>query len=209
MNRKRTLIGWTLSIFGLAALVIFAACSGIFTHALYTGYSAKLVNHFGNHIPGHELGDAIRAMSYSARDIPRWLAVLSSFLLIAGWMIAGSPANQLTDSIIKRHYQIIVYLRFLASILLGVGIIWLLYSALMISVYTVQASYDIWMDFTRSDNSPLSQADTFTILRGFALDAGRHYNPMFLPPVAILAIAHAMAASLWWRGRGKKPCQAD
>jgi hypothetical protein len=127
MNPKRNLIGWTLSILGLAALVVLIAVPVLLISPLYTACQQQATTYSQPLLPTQFVDHLILSLGLQLYA-GIWLYMsLTVVLLVAGWLLTGTLSRR--------------GLRLAVTVLFALGLAWLGWSTMRSYAYTASPAW--------------------------------------------------------------------
>ncbi|MHB9107940.1 MAG: hypothetical protein ACYDCO_12855 [Armatimonadota bacterium] len=192
INRKRYLIGWTLSTLGLAALVVLIAVPVLLISPFYTACQQQAAAYSQPLLPVQFVDRLILSLGLTLYTGIRLYVAAAVLLLIAGWLVSGTLSRQ--------------GLRLAATVLFVLGLAWLAWTAVRSYAYTADPAWlrapalqmEIPKDFNTSDEAAGKIWQCATPIPG-KLRAG------FQWPVIWLLLVHVLARFVWRFKAMKKP----
>lgn len=127
INRKRTLIGWTLSTLGLAALVVLIAVPVLLVSPFYTACQHQAMTYSQPLLPIQFVDRLILSLGLTLYTGIRLYVVIASVLLVIGGLLTGMLSRQ--------------GIRLAVTVLFVLGLAWLGWAATHSYAYTANPAW--------------------------------------------------------------------
>jgi len=127
MNRQRTLIGWTLSTLGLAALVVLIAVPVLLISPFYTACQQQATTYSQPLLPIQFVDRLILSLGLTLYVGIRLFVAIAAVLLVIGGLLTGMLSRQ--------------GLRLAVTVLFVLGLAWLAWSTMRSYAYTANPAW--------------------------------------------------------------------
>ncbi|MHB0937973.1 MAG: hypothetical protein ACYC6A_16415 [Armatimonadota bacterium] len=190
INRKRYLIGWTLSTLGLAALVVLIAVPVLLVSPFYTACQQQAAAYSQPLLPVQFVDRLILSLGQTLYTGIRLYVAIAAALLIAGWLVSGTLSRQ--------------GLRLAATVLFVLGLAWLAWTAMHSYAYTEDpARLRAQVLQMEMPNEFYTPGEVAAKIWSFATPIPGKIRAEFQLPVFWLLLVHVLARFAWTLKRRK------